>query len=160
MQPQQRSYPLTKLTGFFSFQPEVLVRRNFGERYHTVTKTFWHLLLLSGFTAAFYYGISWAGHTLLGASLLIAVLFGFFAFAFLITSIFQQVTIHMRHSRREPRHSDHHGDSWDFWSTLPLPFNSDDHTVKAFLEPLPFLIAATILFFTYFGGYLLICSIS
>ena len=96
----------------------------------------------------------------MGASLLIAVLFGFFAFAFLITSIFQQVTIHMRHSRREPRHSDHHGDSWDFWSTLPLPFNSDDHTVKAFLEPLPFLIAATILFFTYFGGYLLICSIS
>ena len=44
-----------------------------------------------------------------------------------------------------------------------MPFNSDDHTVKAFLEPLPFLIAATILFFfvsKYFGGYLLICSIS
>lgn len=159
--PDRETYPLTAIAAFFSFPLEVLARRDFGERYHTLLKTLWHLLWLSALAAASYFIA--ASYT--SVSPWSARLFGIFAFLFLFASILHQVAVFTPHRHGEPRRSDYDGDSWNFWSKLPLPPShfTARIKVKMWLEPLPFLIAGA-LFFLFisrvFGGYLLFCSIA
>lgn len=130
-QSEEREYPFAKGAAFFSFPLEILVRRDFGERYHTAIKASGHVLWLSALGALAYW---------LSAVSLTTVLFGIFALAVLIASIFHKVAIEKRkHRNDEYRYSQHDGDSRDFWFTL----SSSVSTVKTWLEPLPFLLAGT-----------------
>lgn len=159
-QPKQQGFDIT---GFFSIQLEVLLREEFGERYHTVGLVILVLGWLTGITALFTLGIRLGEYQMLKPAPVTAALFGILAVSFLLTSIQHQVAIFIRHRSGQHVFSWSSGKPHKLWFSL-LTVRDDlngQYTIRRFLEPVPFLFIGGFIYLyvsQVFGVYLLVCN--